>query len=93
MFCAASISGFGYLIYYVATNSLIEVWINNLSIVPFALMKGDLKIRNTQLGQLANTMEFQYFQQKMHLMVAVFVAVVAGWMLPRLFGSDRTSEH
>ncbi len=78
----AAVAGFAYLTCYVATDTPIEAWINALSIAPFALMKDGLitTLPTAELTQWSNSMEFHFFQQKVHLMLALVFAVVAGWL-------------
>ena len=89
---AATVCGCGYPVFYVMTESRVEALINTLPIVPFALLKGGLEYRNAQLGPLANTMEFQYFHQKVHLTNAVLAAILGGWYLPRLFQPESSTR-
>lgn len=74
---AIAIAGFGYLSWYVATNTAIEAWINDAALAPFALMKA---LPNAELGQAARSMEFQYFQQKVQLLGALAFALTVGWL-------------
>ena len=81
---AAALTGFGYLVLYVATDSPLEAWINSYTVLPFAFMKaGSLAVLpdNVQLGELAHTIEFQYFQQKMQLLLAVVLAFTSGLVM------------
>ena len=78
---AAAAAGFGYLIFYVAADTPLEAWINAMAIAPFALMKGSMALPSSvELRNLTATMEFQYFQQKMHLVNALVVACLAAWL-------------
>ena len=79
---AVAISGISYLLFYVFTDTVVEAWINAIAIAPFASMKAGpaLSVPAADLRQLSNTMEFQYFHQKMHLMLSVVVACVVGWL-------------
>lgn len=76
-----SISGFVYLLSYVLTDTVIEAWINAIAIAPFASMKAGpaTPIPSAELPKLAGSMEYQYFQQKVHLLLSVVVAYVFGW--------------
>ena len=78
---AAAISGFVYLLFYVFTDTVVEAWINAIAIAPFASMKAgpEAPISSAELPKLAGSMEYQYFQQKVHLMLSLVVACVFGW--------------
>lgn len=83
-FGTAALTGFGYLVLYVATDTPLEAWVNNFTVLPFAFMKagsGAVIPDGVELGQLANTSEFQYFQQKMHLLLAVVLAFTSGLVM------------
>ena len=82
VFGAAALGGLGYLFLYVFTNSPIEAWINGVAIAPFVWLKSGAKtsIPSAELSQLSNSMEFQYFQQKIHLVLALVTACVVGWI-------------
>ena len=79
---AAAIGGFGYLMIYVLTDTPVEAWINAIAIAPFASMKSgpSSSIAAADVRQLSNSAEFQYFHQKIHLMLSVVVASVVGWV-------------
>lgn len=78
---ATALAGFGYLLFYVATDSPIEAWINAVAIAPFAAIKGGptMSIPSAELNQVSNSSEFQYFQQKLHLILALVTGCIAGW--------------
>ncbi len=79
---AAAVSGVLYLVLYVFTDTVVEAWINAIAIAPFASMKagGASPIPSAELPRLAGTMEYQYFQQKVHLLLSVLFACFVGWL-------------
>ena len=82
MLAAAAIGGFSYLFYYVAMDTTVESWVNAVALVPFAYMKQGAASMNSDanLIQLANSTEFHYFQQKVHLLLAVVTACTLGYL-------------
>ena len=81
VFFTVSISGFVYLLSYIFANTLFESWINDIALSLFASMKSGIAapIPPADLPKLEGSMEYQYFQQKVHLMLSVVVACVFGW--------------
>lgn len=81
VFTAAAVAGIAYLVCYVLTDTAIEAWINGVAFAPFAWMKAGESgpISNADLRRLASSVEFQYFQQKVHLMLALVVGCIVGW--------------
>ncbi len=95
LFGVTALTGFTYLFCYVISDSVLEVLINNALIIPFAIVKADPDATlpdSDELGDLLRTMEFQYFLQKMHLLIAVFLAFTTGLLATYLFPPDGIDE-
>lgn len=77
-----AICGFGYLAFYVFTDTVVEAWINAMAVALFAVMNSakTTGVSAAEFNQLSTSTEFQYFHQKIHLALSVVVACVAGWI-------------
>ena len=81
---ASALAGFAYLTLYVALDSPVEAWLNHELVIPFAVftLGPDAEFPDPgDLDALARTMEFQYFQQKMHLLLSIVAAFTTGLMV------------